>query len=212
MKKHMPLIAISILAIASIAAISVLDSSTPLAIAGVEKQSTGISMVGHLELVAQNAQGNIKSYVQTDNAIVSEGTGCIIQVLFDSGVSGTSCGGTPGLFDSVVIGTGAPATAEGETEDFSTFTIATSGGLSAGLEDTDVETNDNTGSLGSHNATVSVQFTNTGVQQSITEALLMNHTTGGGTTQSLAYQNFTGIPLDTNDSLTIDWTVTVDNG
>ena len=215
MKQYMPMIAVSILALASVAAVSVFDfSSTPLAIAGVEKHSASdITLFGHLELVATDAAGNIKAYVQTDNAIVQQGTGCIISSLFGDGGTGNGCAGSSGFFDSVILGIGSPADCCGVAENVGTLSNATQAGLDLIVEDTDVFT-DNSGTTFT-NATVSVQFTNTGgSQELISEAVLFNGTGGSQPTAgfALAYQNFTAIPLDTSDSLTIDWTVTVTEG
>ncbi len=166
--------------------------------------TTSIQMLGHLELVATDSEGNIKSYLQTDNTIVDQGVACISQQLFrDTGDGGGSsvCAGDPGPFDVISIG----ESTTGGTAVSALADVADEAGLQTPLQDIDVTVSDGTGTS---TGQISVQFTHTGAStESITEALLTNSTLTADDV-ALAYKTFTAIPLDVNDQLTVTWTVT----
>jgi len=216
MKNYATLIALSVIAIASVAAITTVGfPASTLSVAAMEKQATGLQLQGHLELIATDSDGIIKSYVQTDNAIVDNGTECIINALFIQSVWNGDCDGNSGVFDFIALG--ANATAAGAPDDVDTATDWNAP-VSTGL-DTALQAVPSGGSVSGDasgatfaNATVTVDFTNDGTgQELINEAALLNSTVGG-TTATLAYQSFTAIPLDPSDSLSVAWTVTVTEG
>jgi hypothetical protein len=215
MKNYATLIAISVIAIASIATITATGfSATTLAVGQAGQPATGLQMMGHLELVATDANGNIKAYIQTDNAIVDNGTDCIINALFMrttyAAGTGSACVGDSGVFDYILLGTNASATgAPNDVDHNSQWNTPTATGLTAAVLATTV-TGDST-LFNTANATVSSDFTNTGGGiETITQAALLNGT--GASSEILAFQSFAGIPLDVSDSLTVDWTVTVTEG
>src|SRR5579863_8834417 len=76
----------------------------------------GMKMLGHLEIVAKDPNGNIKAYRQTDNLVTAVGKSCVGIRLFGSNASSTNgtnaaCGGyrNTGKFSIVAIGTGTAA-------------------------------------------------------------------------------------------------------
>ncbi len=101
-------------------------STTPLFLgsqaSNMENSSVGI--LGHVTVIAYDANGNMKSYLQSDNVIVNVGENCITEVLFNvAGVSepctgtGGSNGGfgpAPGGFTYLAIGTSNAALAENQ--------------------------------------------------------------------------------------------------
>ena len=188
-------------------------TSTTLAVGGttINEITSGTGMVGHLTLISTDSDGNIKSYQQTDNLVTQRATNCIAQELFrDPGLAtgaSTTCGGDPGRFDAIAIGIGT-----GSTETSNTLNSETGiGGLTPQFDDTSdgVTISDDSGS--GTDAVVETTFTSSGATTAITEAGIFNSTTTSGQTQMFAYQSFTAISLDSGDSLTVTWTITVDN-
>jgi len=202
---------LGVIAAASLITVSALsDSATTYSVATTDGVETGISMLGHLELVATNEDGAIKSYQQTDNAIVRIGTDCIVNELFNdgNGAGSTTCGGVSGEFDVIQIGEGtgiANPEQQGTISDAAEET-----GLAAPLADSDgVAITDSSGAGAT--GVVSVAFTNSGAaQETISEAIILNATSGNQV--PLAFREFSGIPLDVNDQLTVTWTITVTEG
>jgi len=68
----------------------------------------GASILGHIELIQTDSEGNILSYQQTDNAIVSEGRFCTAMLLFgpNSQCTATTAAGL-GNFTAIAIGNGS---------------------------------------------------------------------------------------------------------
>ena len=183
-------------------------SSTPLAIgtSTIDGFQDGSGMLGHLTLIATDSDGQIKAYQQTDNVVTRVGHNCFAHILFEpTNVAGGSvtCGGDPGVFDAIAIGTGSGAT------DTSTSLIAQTAttGLVPDTDANGVLVADNTGAGAT--AIVEVTFTSTGATTSITEAGIFNNTDTSSPAQMLAYRDFTAISLDNGDSLTVTWTITV---
>ena len=89
----------------SIGAISMNEFTVPLAIASASPESG--TMMGHVEYILRDADGNIKSYAQTDNMVVDKGDDCVIGYAFQSTASGGSdtctTAGRPG-FQFIGIG------------------------------------------------------------------------------------------------------------
>ena len=183
-------------------------SSTPLAIgtSTIDGFQDGTGMLGHLTLVSTDSDGQITSYQQTDNLITRRGTDCFAHILFEpTNVAGGSstCSGDPSIFDAIAIGTG---NGQVDTSNALAAETAVSGLVPAA--DTSVLVTDDPDGTGS-TAVVEVTFTSGGATTSVTEAGIFNSTTTGGTTQMMAYRDFTAISLDNGDSLTVTWTITV---
>lgn len=189
-------------------------TSTTLALGGttINEIASSTGMMGHLTLISTDSDGNIKSYQQTDNLITQGATNCIAQELFrdtttfGSGDS-TTCAGNPGKFDVIAIGTGSGVTDTGN--DLAARTSIT--GLVAQADDTSdaVTITDDSGT--GTDAVVETTFTSGGATTAITEAGIFNSTGIGGTTEMFSYRSFTAISLDSGDSLTVTWTITVNN-
>jgi len=203
-------ILIGVIAVLTAGLIGVLGtSSTPLAIgtSTIDGFQDGTGMLGHLTLVSTDSDGQITSYQQTDNLITRRGTDCFAHILFEpTNVAGGSstCSGDPSIFNAIAIGTG-----NGQVDTSNALAAETS--VSGLVPDTDANgvlvTDDGDGS--GSTAVVEVTFTSAGATTSVTEAGIFNSTTTGGTTQMMAYRDFTAISLDSGDSLTVTWTITV---
>lgn len=203
-------ILIGVIAVLTAGLIGVIGtSSTPLAIGAstINGFQDGSGMLGHVTLVATDANGDIKSYQQLDNLITRVGVNCLAHTLFESTeVAGGSvtCGGDPGLFNVIAIG-------EGNGQNDQSTGLATES-LVAGLTpDTDtsvlvVDDGDGNGAT----AQVEVTFTSGAGTTSITEAGIFNNTATGTPAQMMSYRDFTSISLDSGDSLTVTWTITLD--
>ncbi len=207
--KTQTIMVLGIIAAASLISVATFNENTSTQYAVASTQAPQVlTVVGHLEMVATDESGNIKSYVQTDNAIQEQGVNCIIQKLFATGAGSGNCAGDSGTFDVIQIGTGSSQPLSATTVATTTTNIASSGIVA---DPDGVTVNDTvTGSLVySANGTVSVPFTATGTE-AITEAILLNSTSAPQA--ALAYRNFTAINLENNDSLTVSWTISVLEG
>lgn len=186
--------------------------ATPLLLAQSEKteNSNTFGIMGHVELVAHDADGNIKQYLQTDNIIVNNGEDCLAEAMFN--VTSSSCSGTgfhvggqgpgDGGFTWLGIGTNATPAAEDDT--------ALGAETGSRLDENDTggapSVTSSTGTGAGSVATVVLSEVFTPGAVTIAEAGLFDASTGGN---MLARQQFTGIPLGASDQLTVQWTVTL---
>jgi len=78
---------IAVISAASIGAISMNGfSAIPFATASVSPE-TG-AMMGHVEYILRDADGNIKTYIQSDNSVVDRGDNCVMSYAFGPGNPG----------------------------------------------------------------------------------------------------------------------------
>ena len=177
-------------------------------------EQTGLG--GHVTLVKSDEDGNIKAYRQTDNIITYTGLSCAAMELFGKGLGNTTasendgatgnvatmCGGggvNSGTFDFVGIGTSSTAEAIGNSG-------ALTGGFSR-VQDSNVGiVNGTTGNAGPTYAIIQSQF-GTGISGTIAEAGLYDGSGASG--HMFARKTFTGIPMGTEDTLTVTWRVTL---
>lgn len=176
----------------------------------VETRNSPIQMLGHFTLVATDAQGNVKGYVQTDNEIKNRGENCVAESIFKvdgTGNATSSCGGgsAGGLstigFRFISIGTSSTHKEQGQND------IVTILGSKAGSSTTTFTESQGDGSSSRAQVVLSKQFTinstatvsEAGIHDSISNA----------TGNMFARQTFTGISLQSGDKLTVTWTVTI---
>jgi hypothetical protein len=214
MKTQYTIMVLGIIAAASLSIAAFGSNTTHYAVVG-PQTADGLQMTGHLEMIAADANGNIKQYVQTDNAIQENGVDCIIQKLFKTSGSG-SCSGSSGIYDTIVIGKGALendlSVAVAKTGVTTAVTALEFPGENNGVADATIDTNDTVGGIGLFGANATIQSVfNADATVGVTEAILLNDT-ADQTTSALAYRNFTAINLEQNDSLTIAWTISVQEG
>jgi len=168
-------------------------------------------MRGHVEVIASHPDGNIFSYQQSPNLIVTHGENCVLKMIF--GAAGGDTIGTVVCIGEINAGfhfiglgeTGGPSLAfvDGDTD---LRDPADSAGLSAVKIGTVTFTNSTDASFGS--VLISANFVNTGASEVVNEAGLFNSTTVA-TNGMLAGNNFVNVTLNTNDDITINWTVEV---
>ena len=180
--------------------------------------STGM-LIGHMEIEARHADGELYDYRQLDNLVTNDGEQCILKMLFattngsaagrggytTADTVGACSGALVGAWDVIAIGTGSTAAAE---TDVVLGTESTANGGARG-----VATTKTWGNLtaGIPQIVMSKTFTATGgAIGAVTESGLFNSTTVAGSGM-LAHKVFTGVALATNDSITITWTFIVGN-
>ena len=158
-------------------------------------------LLGHLELVAKDKDGNIKAYRQTDNIVVNKGKNCAAVHIFGvpANSTGSACGGqSTAAFNYIGIGTnGAAETATdnalgtplGSRTNNGTFTLVNA---------------TNGGSDSSPYYILQSQF-HPGVQ-TITESGIFDASSNG---HMFAHKTFTGIGMGATDTLTLTWRVTL---
>jgi hypothetical protein len=190
--------------------------------------TTGLLM-GHLEIEARHADGELFAYRQIDNEVVDGGEGCILKMLFASSggltnantddgrgqynsPQGTLCvGALTGAWDVIAIGTGSVAGLDAAVHDL--YTGVNTEVLGDGLQR--AQATDKTWGTNGSGASPRTQiimkntFTAT-ASHVINESGLFNSTsvsTGG----MLAHNTFDNVNLTSDDSITVTWTFKVDN-
>lgn len=121
---------IAVISAASIGAISMNGfSAIPFATASVSPESG--AMMGHVEYILRDADGNIKSYTQADNMVVDKGDDCVIGMVFEPGNTfGTdSCVTNTNGFRFIGIGNATATVAGTATTLTNTSTTAASSGV-----------------------------------------------------------------------------------
>ena len=171
-------------------------------------QETGM-FSGHLEIIHTDADGNILTYLQTDNAIISKGENCAAQDLFGGTAGGTSatstfCPSDPGIFDWIALTDIAAA----GLDDLVLTGELTAGGLNRAQASSVAATQVAIGATTDNITRLSVTFTNTGASQDVTGSGLFNQTTLVGSA-IFAQKDFgTSVTLATSDQLTVNWDIT----
>jgi len=182
----------TIIALSAITVIMATNYSEEL---GTYSLKSHAGIVGHLTLTAYDDDGNVIAYRQTDNVVLDTGDDCISELIF-AVTSSLQCGGTT-QFDRIYIGTGDSS---GATEGSTALVTpnAQTGFASAAMSSAD--------GGGGAATLITANFFNVGA--TIQEASIQESTTT--TSDALAIQTFSPIPLGGSDDLTIQWTVTID--
>ena len=178
-------------------------------------ENSPIGMMGHITVIAFDADENIKSYLQSDNQIVDTGENCVAEVLFDvSSVANatTQCTGTgptagsqgPSLngFNFLAIGTNATAVIADQT---TLSTEATEARLDAGATGTVSMTVSQGQGVTKAVVTIVDTFTMDGTK-TIEEYGLFDASTAGN---MFARQTPGGAALTLSDTLQVTWTIDV---
>ena len=182
------------------------DAPTPIA------SSAGIT--GHIEIIQKDNEGNIKSYQQTDNAIVNDGRNCTAMLLFAYKNVGCDHQNIATWGGYTVIGLGNTTSLGGGTE-IDSLPSEITGATAYGLER-------KSGTVGTftnataHSSTatqrISATFTwNGGDTNTVLNAGLFNSTTAGATSETFALKNFpSSVPMQNGDQLTVNWDISID--
>ncbi len=171
------------------------------------------SIMGHMEIIHTDSEGNILSYQQTDNAIVNEGRNCVTVLLFGP-LANTSCDDqSPGIYTVVGIGNGTKPSVSGLTTQSDLGTeIADNNMARADAVVTVSQVSASTADSDPAVARISAQFTWLGATtNTVSQAGLFNQTTTGATSGTFAMKDFpSDVAMNTNDQLTVNWDITID--
>ena len=184
-----------------IAAISVGVLSTANTAEAISNEASGV--LGHITLTVADADGNIKSYVQTDNLVTFVGRDCIVEQTFATSVAGCTDGAT---FNNIGLGTGT-----GQAVTSSNVATPLGVGCVRQLASTNTEAGTTTETVtikaifGGSTST-GADVTNAACQATITEAGLFDSATAA-TGEMFSYQSFTGVAIGTADTLTVQWDI-----
>ena len=170
----------------------------------------GGSILGHIEIIHSDAEGNILSYQQTDNAIVNDGRNCTAMLLFGAN-SGCRAQTASGLGKYNVIGVGNGSALSGSTSQLS---------LNGEINDNNISRTVGTlGTFTNSTATgdpavqrISAVFTWLGGStNTVSQAGLFNQTTINAASSTFALKNFpSNVAMNTNDQLTVNWDITIE--
>ena len=214
--------------------LSVTGAFSDLKIADVPYVTTGM-LIGHLEIEAYHADGELFAYRQVDNAVVDDGEQCILKMLFgNDGEPGTDegrgeftsagtaatlfsgcTGALTGAWDVIAIGT--CTTCEPKDVDVILGTEINADGSQRAIATTKTWTNGSaadgetaptgmTQEVG--NIVLSKTFTSVVNFGAVTESGLFN-STAFNTNGMLARNTFAAVTINAGDSITITWTFNV---
>lgn len=190
--------ALSIVSIGFITASGVTTSMFLTPSANTAQEEGGF--MGHIALSVYDSDGNIKMYRQTDNQIMNQGENCVIEVLFGATSAGSQPCGTAATFDKIAVGTGATSVTSADT------ILSSESARAAGSLGTTTSSS-GTGTTSSAQV-VSHTFTAGAGGLNLRESGLFDSTgTDGG--NLFARQTFGTVPLNSGDTITVDWTITV---
>jgi len=194
LSKNVAILALTVVAISSGGAFAMIqDNEVP------QTTSDDVKVLGHVEVVARNADGEIKAYRQTDNLIVTNGFECAAQDLFGATQSGC---GSIGIFDKIAVGTGTAVAAIGQTD------IVTQ--ASNKRQDGTVADSGQTGAIIDATWLANTLKNGTGTTAVVESGLF--DAVGNGTGNMFARQTFTAINVGASDTLTVTWTITFAQG
>jgi len=210
------MLGITFVAAMALGMVSISGFSQPLFVASTDtKMVNHMDMMGHITLTATDQDGNILSYIQTDNIIVNVGENCVAESIFDVSTGGAD------LCD----GAGTHASGNGVAEGGFRFIAIGNGSAGVGTEAEDdralnierfritANTTAVTNSTGTSAASMAVVtltgiFTATGTP-TIRESGIFDSILGDANDNMLARQTFGDIPLTAGDKLTVEWEITI---
>lgn len=90
MRYQIPLVVVMVAAVASMATFGVTSSVTNLSSQDTNTERIGLFMLGHVEMILRNSDGDIKNYIQGDNLITNVGDRCVAEKLWISARAGNA--------------------------------------------------------------------------------------------------------------------------
>ncbi len=199
--------------------------STPLVIASSATVDNQFGMFGHITLTQTDADGNMKSYIQTDNVIVNIGENCVAETLFNvTTVGAFACAGASsplytggplnGInndgFSFIAVGnSSASATPPVAVETDTGLTVENVTTTMARLDGSPTVTTESANTGSSAVVTLSAVFTSDGGISDIDESGIFDEATFSAGDNMLARQTFTNIRLSAGDQLTVEWEITI---
>jgi len=198
-------------------------SASPMFTASIPQSQEGVSMLGHVEYTVFDADQAIKSYLQTDNLVVGDGTDCAGELIFGTTDSSTCLVGS--TFQFIAVGNETQGVAIGDTD------LEGGGGVACGLgndgeqarklvvpEQTDetgsgtevtLDVKTDTFKFVAANATKITQsgiFNNDSAKSTVTG---MCTTIGTGEMFAIQDLSGSGVTVSAGDSLAVKWTITI---
>jgi len=184
---------------ASIFAILLIVAISPIASETLETTgySDGWILKGYFSITHSDADGNLIRYIQTDNLVVNEGMECVSDLVFGT----TSCTGE-GVQQFLALGTGTVAPVDGN------LALGTESGTCARVQDATPAID--TSTTGQRAVTVSSTFSGgTCEGQAFGETGVFDASSSGN---MLARSLITPtITLGVGDTISVDYTVTINN-
>ena len=169
------------------------------------------TILGHIEVIHTDSEGNILSYQQTDNAIVNDGRNCTAMLLFGTNTGCTS-DNAAALGKYTVIGVGNGSALADTTLNTVLTEEPTGDGLVATAGALGLFTNSASDSDPAIQ-NINFQFTYTGSQANnpINQAGLFNQTGIAADRGVFALKNFPStVNMNSGDQLTVNWDITID--
>jgi len=203
--KNMALMLVAIVAVASAGFLTLVEQDVQATPSTASEQG---KIIGHITAVLQDEDGNIKQYIQTDNAVHDDGFNQLIDDVFGTLICPT-CLATTTNFNAIGIGTGSvvccavnelalPLDVQGGSG-CNRFSNAASATVDTGIVTI-------TSSFGG--ATSGADVASADCIAAVTEAGLFNSVTDT-TGQMFAAQTFSAINIaTTTDLLTVTWQLT----
>src|SRR5713226_1738744 len=202
--KNLAMVLIAVVAVSTGGVLAYTENAQPLQTPTSQKEQPLV--LGHIELVAKDSQGNIKAYRQTDNLVVSQGLNSTINKLFGAGLQPNTCGActAPGTFNYVGVGTGSTVV---YTDTITTFSATQRGNHVLGTV-TAINSGGGTGMgaqiVGNWAAN---RLQNGSGTAAITEAGLLDGFSNS-TSNLYAHQSFSAINVAAADTLQVTWKIT----
>jgi len=164
--------------------------------------SSSAGMLGHIEAIATDSEGNIKAYIQTDNAITNRGINCTFVTVFGAPTNVDQCSNTTDAFNDIALsGTsiGAMTLQSNRTSD-----ELSGSGYTAGDADTVSINQVATGTTRSATPEVTITKAFSVTATDSVFAASLTNSTGA----VFAYKDFgTSVNLSSGDSLTVNWLI-----
>lgn len=216
MKRHT---SIALLGAVFAVAVGVLSMSTLSATPLLVAQSASITqesnpMLGHVTYFVHDSNGNIKSYIQSDNLVVNRGKDCTAAVLFRSNSTSIcdanqdTASTNPSLvngFNWIAVGNGTIAV-NATSGSFSVLPTGGSNPVEQRLQSLAALT---ASSGASAQAVLSQTFTFTAAQATTVRNSGLFDSSSTATANMFAAQDLPsgGVPVASGDSLTVTWTI-----
>ncbi len=172
----------------------------------------GSSIYGHVTIVHSDPEGNILSYVQTDNAVTNQGKDCAVEHIFSAagGLANNNCVAATANdnFDVIGLTNGqsfpfdANATSLNGVELTLNGLAAVAGTVSGNAAAVGT---DYTASTSGAIVDIANTFTSTADAQGVDGAILYN----AAKDAAFAAKEFTAVTLNTSDTLAVTWTITL---
>jgi len=167
--------------------------------------SSSGALLGHLEVIQTDSEGNIKAYQQTDNAVTNRGVNCALVEVFGASVDDDHCPNVGTDYNWISLETGDLTTLGIEYNATASASVASGLIPAAGTATVSTAASGTDTTPSSGTVTITKLFT-AGAGDTIRGAALTNSTGA-----LFAYKDFLGsdIVLTTGDSLTVNWEMTM---